>query len=265
MYTLRMFALMFKYRFFAQIEYPGAYISGIIAQWLVYGIEMMMVFLMVWNFGALAGWLPVEVVFIYTIWLMTYALAAIFTFNICINFDQLVINGTIDEARIRPLPPFAYLLSTHINVGYISHITLTAVALGVSISQLGLRWSVWQWLWLFVMLISGAVITGCIMLLCNMPAMRTHSRSPFSMIFWETRIFNMYPITIYPQSLQFIFTAVLPLGFINFYPAQVLLGRQDGLGAPMTMWLSPAVAALLVAITAFSWQKLSRHYESSGT
>jgi ABC-2 type transport system permease protein len=196
---------------------------------------------------------------------MTYALAAIFTFNITISFDRLVIDGTMDEALIRPMPPFAYLLATHINVGYLSHIILTTIALGISISQLGSIWSIWEWLWLFVMLISGAVITGCLMLLCNMPAMRTRSRSPFSMLFWETRIFNMYPITIYPQSLQFIFTAVLPLGFINFYPAQVLLGRQDGLGASVTMWLSPAVAAVLVALTAFCWLKLSRFYESAGT
>ena len=265
MHTLRLFGLMLKYRFLAQIEYPGAYMAGIIGQWLVYGIELAMIFLMVWNFGSLAGWQAEEIIFIYSVWLMTYALAATFTFNLCRNFGQMVIDGAMDEALTRPVSPFAFLLSSNVNVGYISHITLTSVALGFSIAQLDMAWSFLEWLWLAVMLVAGSVITGCILLLCEMPAIRTRSKSPLSMFFWETRMFTRFPIIIYPQSLQIIFTAVIPLGFINFYPAQVLLGRQEGIGAPFMMWMSPLVAALLVGLTALVWRRLSSFYESAGT
>ena len=256
---------MLKYRFYAQIEYPGAYMAGITAQWLTYGISMFMIFLMVWNFGSLAGWSPEEVIFLYAVWLLTYAIAATFTFNLCINFEQLVINGTMDEAFTRPTPPFAYLLAANVNVGYISHITLTAAALAFSIIRLGIPWTPGQWLWLAVMLISGAVITGCIMLLCELPSIRTHSASPISPFFWQTRIFTQYPLTIYPGILQFLFTAVIPLGFINFYPIQVLLGKNDGMGTPWIMWISPFVAVLLVILTAACWKGLSKYYESAGT
>jgi len=265
MHTTRLLLQFVKFRFYAQIEYPGAYIAGILGQWLVYGIELFMIFLMVWNFGTLAGWTPEEVIFLFSVWLMTYALGATFTYNICRNFDQLVINGTMDEALTRPVSPFAYLIFTHINLGYISHISLTAVALGISIVQLNLIWSAWQWLWLIVLILAGSVITGCIMLLCEMPAMHTRSRSPFGMLFWETRMFTRFPISIYPQSMQIVFTTILPLGFINFYPVQVLLGKQDGLWVPYTIWISPLVAALFVGITAFCWRRMSRHYESAGT
>jgi len=262
---LKLFIKIIKYQFLAEIEYPGAYIAGIIGQWVAYGAQMLMLFIMVWNFGSLAGWLPAEVVFLFAIWLMTYALAATFVFNITRSFDQLVINGTMDEALVRPMPAFIYLLATHVNVGYISHITLTSVALGISISQLGVTWTIWQWLWFIVMLLSGAVITACFMVIVNLPAMRTRSRSPFAPLFWETREFTQYPITIYPKVLQFVFTAILPLAFINFYPSQVLLNRQEGLGAPFAIWLSPLIAVLMVGITAFCWKKMSKFYESAGT
>jgi ABC-2 type transport system permease protein len=265
MHTVRLFCKIIKYQFLAEIEYPGAYVAGILSQWVGYGVEMLMLFLMVWNFGTLAGWLPTEVIFIFAIWLLTYALAATFVFNIVINLDRMVLNGTMDEALIRPMPSFVYLLCTNINIGYISHITLTSVVLGISISQLGLFWSVWEWLWLLVLLIAGAVITGSLMLLLNFPALRTRSQSPFASLFWESRIFTQYPLTIYPKTLQFIFTAVLPLGFINFYPTQVLLGRQEGLGVPITLWLSPVVAALLAGATVFTWHRMSKFYESAGT
>ena len=265
MHTVRLMLQFMKFRFLAQIEYPGAYAAGIVGQWMVYGVELAMIYLMVWSFGNMAGWIPEEIIFIFSLWLLTYALAATFTFNICRNFDQLVINGAMDEAFTRPVAPFAFLIFANINVGYVSHITLTIAALAFSISRLNHAWSVLQWIWLVVLIIAGSVITGCVMLICELPAMKTRSRSPFGMLFWETRIFTRFPLSIYPQSLQIIFTTVLPLGFINFYPVQFLLGKEDGLWMPYTIWLSPLVAALLVAVTAYFWRSLSKTYESAGT
>ena len=129
MHTLRVFCIFVKYRFLAQIEYPGSYILGITTQWVAYGASMLMIYLMIWNFGALGSWLPVEVIFLYAVWLLTYSLGAAFVFNISRGFSQMAINGALDEAYTRPLPVFAYLLSTHFNLGYISHILLATAAL----------------------------------------------------------------------------------------------------------------------------------------
>jgi ABC-2 type transport system permease protein len=265
MYILRVFFTIIKYLYRAKFEYPGAYIGGIVTQWVSYGTFMFMMFLMVWNFGTLAGWLPAEVMFLYGTFLLTYALGATFTFTLCVNFSQISINGTLDEAYTRPVPPFIYLLATHFNTGYISHISLTAVVLGLSISHLGLSWTALQWLWFVVVILNGAVITACMMLICDMPAIRTRSQSPTGMFFWQMREFNQYPITIYPRIIQYVFTVILPFGFISFYPIQVLLGKQDGLLPHVNMWLSPLVATLLVGITALCWRLVSSRYESAGT
>jgi ABC-2 type transport system permease protein len=265
MHTLRVFCTFVKYKFLAQMEYPGSYILGILAQWAVYGASVFMIYLMINSFGALGGWLPVEVIFLYAVWLMTYSLGAAFVFNICMGFSQMSIGGTLDEAYVRPLSPFAYLLATHFNLGYISHILLTTGVMVFSIIQLGLAWSFLLWLWFGLLLVSGAVITACLMLLCEMPAFRTRSQSPLGMFFWEGREFTQYPITIYPRPVQMIFTTILPFGFVSFYPIQVLLGKQDGILPHVTVWLAPFVAIVLVAVTAQCWRAISRGYESAGT
>jgi ABC-2 type transport system permease protein len=265
MYSLRLFCKFVKYRFLAQIEYPGSYIAGILAQWFVYGVETFMLFLMIWNFGALAGWLPAEIIFMYAVWLLSYAIGASFVFNICMSLPQMAVEGTFDEALIRPVSPFVYLLSTTYNLGYVSHITLMTAAIVWSIRQLGLVWTAWQWVWLAAMVIAGAVIQGCMMLLCEMPSFRTRSKSPAGMLFWEVRGFMRYPVTIYPRPVQFVFAIVLPYGFISFYPIQVLLGKQDGLFAEVAMWLAPAAAVLLLGVTSLCWRGVSRGYESAGT
>jgi len=265
-HTFLLFLKIIKYRFRALIEYPGAYIAGIIAQWLSYGIEMVMLFLIVWNFGALASWIPDEVIFLYAIWLLTYALAASFTFNLCRGFPQMAINGTLDEAYIRPMSPLIYLFATTFNLGYISHIIITTAALIFTITRLNLVWSAFQWCWLFILIITGALIQGCMMLICDMPALRTRSQSPTGMFYWDVNWwFSQYPVNIYPRPLQLIFTSLLPFGFISFYPVQVLLGKQEGILPQLTIWLSPVVAVILVIITVFCWRGITHRYESAGT
>jgi ABC-2 type transport system permease protein len=85
------------------------------------------------------------------------------------------------------------------------------------------------------------------------------------MFFWETRLFLQYPLNIYPKGLQFIFTTILPFGFVNFYPLQALLGKREGFFAGGIQWLSPLVALILLGITALCWQLITRKYESAGT
>jgi len=265
MHTLRVFFTVVKHLYRAKFEYPGSFIGGIVAQWFSYGISMVMLVLMVWNFGALGGWQPVEVLFMYAVWLLAYALGASFTFNMTRSFPQMSINGTLDEAYTRPMPPFLYLMATHFNVGYISHIILTTAALGFSIVQLGISWTVLQWLWLVAIIICGAIISGCLMLILEMPGIRTRSRSPTAMFYWQVWNFTQYPITIFPRAIVLAFTTVLPFGFMSFYPIQVLLGKADGIAPRITMWLSPVVAILLVGVTALCWRILSSKYESAGT
>jgi len=264
--TVKMFAKIVRYRFSALVEYPGSFLAGVVAQWLNYGIQMLMTFLMVWNFGTLAGFLPEEVIFVYAIWLLSYAIGASFTFNVCRSFPQMAIDGTLDEAFVRPMPPFAYLLATNYNLAYISHVTITLAALIISISRLGITWTALQWVWLVILVIAGAVIQGCMMLICDMPALRTRSQSPTGMFYWEINWhFMRYPINIYPRPFQLIFTSILPFGFISFYPVQALLGKQEGILPVVMVWMSPVAAGLLILITAVCWHRVTNRYESAGT
>lgn len=260
-----MFFTIIKYVYRSSFEYSGAFLGGIVAQWFSYSISILMLFLMVWNFGSLAGWESTEIIFMYAVWLLTYALGASFTTHMCRSFPNMAINGQLDEAYTRPMSPFLYVMATTFNAGFISHISLSIVVLVYSIAQLGISWTVLHWLWFVIVIISGAVINACMMLICDMPAIRTRSKSPTSMFYSEVRAFTQYPITIYPRAIVFVFTTILPFGFTSYYPIQILLGKEDGIMPQITMWLAPIVAVLLVGITALCWQVLSSKYESAGT
>ena len=265
MYMMKLFLRIVKLRFLAKLEYPGAYLAGIAAQWLAYGTEIAMAVIMVGTFGALAGWSPLEIVFLYGVWLLTYAIGASFTFNVVNQMAGFAINGTMDEAMTRPVPPLFYLIATNYNVGYISHATLAVGVMAWSYAGMGTGWSGWQWTWLVVLVVCGSVINGALMLLFALPAMKLRARSPLSVLYFEGRSFAKYPISIYPRALQLLLTSLLPFGFVGYYPLMALMGRADPWTGGALVFLSPVVAAVCVALTGCCWRRTIVRYESAGT
>ena len=265
MAMLKLFLRIVKLRFLAKIEYPGSYIAGIVSQWFCYGVEVIMAVIMVGTFGALAGWSPAEIVFLYGVWLITYALGASFSFNIANQLHEMAINGTMDEALVRPVPPLFYLIATNFNVGYLSHITLSLAVMVWSYLRMDVHWSAPQWAWLLVLVLSGAAIMGALMLMFMLPGLKLRARSPLSAVYFEARSFAKYPLAIYPRLLQLLLTSTVPFGFVGYYPLMALMGKTDPMTGSALIYISPLVAAACIAATGYCWRRTIKRYESAGT
>jgi ABC-2 type transport system permease protein len=75
-----------------------------------------------------------------------------------------------------------------------------------------------------------------------------------------------YPMDIYRTWMRELFTFIIPMAFINYYPALWLLGRPDPVGLPAwTAFLSPAIAALALVGAVQLWRAGTRHYQSTGS
>jgi ABC-2 type transport system permease protein len=78
--------------------------------------------------------------------------------------------------------------------------------------------------------------------------------------------FGGYPLTILDRTARSFLTFVLPLAFMAWVPATVLLERTDELpfAAPIA-WASPAVGAVLLTLAFWLFRRESRHYQSAGS
>jgi ABC-2 type transport system permease protein len=73
-------------------------------------------------------------------------------------------------------------------------------------------------------------------------------------------------LAIYPVEVVRGVTFILPLAFVNWYPALYVLGVEDPFGFPDWFRLaSPVVAALFVGAAALGWRVALRHYRSTGS
>jgi ABC-2 type transport system permease protein len=79
-------------------------------------------------------------------------------------------------------------------------------------------------------------------------------------------LLTQYPMHIYGAWLRRLFIFVIPLAFVNYFPALYILNKPDALGAPaFVRFLAPLVAAAVALFAAWFWQLGVRHYRSTGS
>jgi ABC-2 type transport system permease protein len=71
---------------------------------------------------------------------------------------------------------------------------------------------------------------------------------------------------MFGNAFRVIVTGLIPVAFMNYYPALVLLDKVNyaSPGWPLS-YMSPLVALLLVGIVSFIWQRGLHRYSSSGS
>ncbi|MGN0584951.1 MAG: ABC-2 family transporter protein, partial [Ruminococcus sp.] len=71
-----------------------------------------------------------------------------------------------------------------------------------------------------------------------------------------------YPATIFNPVFKFIFTFIIPIAFIAYYPSLVVL-RPDEI--PILSWLSPAIGIVFFYISYKIWMKGAMSYSGTGS
>ena len=75
-----------------------------------------------------------------------------------------------------------------------------------------------------------------------------------------------YPVEIFGRAFRVIVTGLLPVAFLNYYPALVLLDKLDRANSGWWLgYMSPVVALLLVGIVSRVWRRALIQYTSSGS
>ena len=265
--TLSMYFKLLGIALKSMTQFRADFLVGLIGVISLNGVNLLAIGVILGRFFDLAGWTIWEIVFLYGLWMTGNSLYSLLFYHITYLEDYLV-RGSFDTFLIRPLSPFLMLLTTEVNMNGVADVVFGLASLGLAMINLGLRLSPVQWAYLVLMLVSAALIElGITLALASVAFWTTRSGG---LIFVVNQVnWNMtqqYPLEMFGRGFQVLVTCIIPVAFINYYPARFLLGKT----APGDPWfflsfMSPVAALALLAIGGMVWRAGIRRYNSTGS
>jgi ABC-2 type transport system permease protein len=250
----------------AQMQYKTSFVLATVGTFAANIVEFGAVLVLYGRIPDLAGWSFGEVAMLWGMSAVSFAIADM----VATGFDLLpdtIRLGTFDRVLIRPLGAFFQTLATSLTLRRVGRIAQGVVVFAIGQSQLDLVWTPDRLAMLALALLSGAAIFFAIFILGAAYSFWTvEGRELMNTFTYGGTTMASYPLDIFHDWLRRLVTFVLPLAFVNYYPALYILDRPDPLGLPpATGWLAPVAAAAVCAAAGCAWSAGVRRYQSTGS
>lgn len=250
----------------SRMQYRANFVAGILGLIFWNVINLGLTGVLVIQFTSLKNWTLWEIVFLYSLWILGHSLYSLF-FSQTTEMEDYLIEGTFDQFLLRPASPLVQLLGRELHYIEIADTLIGLTGISLAYIQLGLQWAGWELGFFILAVLSGAVIELGINLLIACSSFWTgRSRGSFFIANQFYSLVHQYPVDMFGSAFRVIVTGLLPVAFMNYYPALTLLGKLDYTGSGWWLgYMSPAVAMILLVLVAVVWRLALKQYTSSGS
>jgi len=216
--------------------------------------------------GRVAGFTTAEAMLVAAVATVGFATADLIVGNMD-TIRNLVRTGRMDAVLLRPLGALGQLIATEFAPRRAGRLLVAVVLVPVAALWAGVEWTPTRAACLVLAALGGSLLFGAIFTGAGTVAFWWIESGEFSNSFtYGGRDFTTFPITVYGPVFRNFFAFGLGLGFTGYYPALVLLGRPDPLGAPDWFgWLSVPVGMVGCGVAALLWRAGVRRYRSTGS
>jgi len=210
---------------------------------------------------ALAGWSFEEMVFIYGFYLIAISPMQIFFDHIWqLRFE--VEDGRFIKYYFRPLNMMFYYMSEMFDIKGVVQLVVGIVLLIYASANLALSWSFGQILLLMAVLVGGALVQISLVVMAASTAFWIIDSWPVLSLTWKMREMAPYPMTIFSGAFRILFTFVIPVGFIAFYPSTLILRPGD---VPVVAYFAPVIGLTTFALMYWVWSRGVNSYSGTGS
>lgn len=263
-HALKTIAHLIRLDIKARMEYRGALLIECTAMFFAYSTAYAAIWVLLDRFDELGGWSWPELALLLSFQLLAYALGASLSFVQFRRLDDMVREGKFDVLLVKPLSPWTFLTFSGLNIGYGGHIVLAVGLMVWSLTQMDATWTLGSAAYFVAALLSGCLVVAAVMTSIGASAMVLVQSNYLYNIFFGFWQLTRYPIHIYPLALQWMLVTVVPLGYMNYVPVAVFLGKPvailGGAGPALSLLAGPASVAAAV----WFWRWCIRHYQGGG-
>ncbi len=250
----------------AALQYRASFVALVVGQVLTSGGDFLAIVLMFTSIDALGGFTLPEIALLYGLTGLGLGIADL----VAGSTEQLgrrIRDGSLDTMLVRPLPTLVQVAADQFALRRLGRLTQASAVLVWALLVTDIDWSLAKVAVLVLTVASGAVIYVSIFVLGAAYQFLAGDAAEVQNAFTYGGVtLTQYPLTVYPVEVVRAVTFLLPLAFVNWYPALFLLDRPDPFGLPPGLQLlSPVAAAVLALVAAAAWRSGIRHYRSTGS
>jgi len=249
-----------------QMQYRLNFLIDVAFGLVFQSIGFVFIWVVLGQFQEIGGWTLNEVTLLYGMRLTSHGFWTV-SFSRLFSIDQTVQQGEYDRMLLRPMPAMLQLMFSSFRIAVLGDLIGGLLLLTIALGIVEIEWTTAKVVLLLASLIGGAMLDGAFQL---GPASLTFryldswpARLMFDTVFTQ---FGGYPLSILDRTARSILTFVLPLAFMAWVPATVLLERTEELPFLASLaWASPVVGPALLYVAFRIFRHESRHYQSAGS
>lgn len=245
----------------SQMQYRASFLMLSISHFLGTFVDILGIWVLFDRFKLVQGWTFPEVGLIYGVMNIGFALAEMFSRGFD-TFSQIIKYGEFDRILLRPLSPLFQVAMRDVHAMRIGRFSQGLVVLISSFIYLSLS-PLALFLIFFSILGAAALFYGLFVIQATISFWTVEALEIMNVATYGGLQTGQYPITIYEKPFQLIFTLLIPIACVGYYPIASLLQHEQ-----IPLWLGslfPLAGALFLFLACQFWHFGVRHYHSTGS
>ena len=255
-----------KMSILTRMQYRLDSIVATLAVFVRESTNIIVIYLALLKFDKINGWNVNEMLFLFSILFLTYAFV-VSLFADLRDFSCMIREGRFDRLLVRPRGLlFQLILNNADLMASAGHGTLGVLLFLISANRVGITWDFSTILYYIGAIIGGVLIQGGMFILFSALSFYfVETNSIREIFYWNMRKFAGYPISIYNKLIQGLMIYVVPFAFVNYFPAQYLLRKEDMANYnEVYMYIAPAVGVVIYLAAYGFWRISVKRYKSTG-
>lgn len=260
----------------------GVYTKMIMRSWFQYKVDavlrslavflreasaIIIIYFTLLKFDTLNGWDMYEMLFLNSLLYVTYGILIIF-FTGLRDFGRTVRDGSFDRYILRPRGLLFQIIFANADwFAALGHGGLGIVLFIFCAGRVGIVWSLGNVLYYVFAIAGGVLIQGAVFLtFASLSFYLLETGALKEILYWNMRKFAGYPLSIFHRAVQLVLIYAVPFAFVNYFPAQFLLRKEDVAQYPGEfLYMTLPVGMGMYLLAYLFWRVSLREYKSSGS
>lgn len=257
---MKLYLRFFKMHLNSQLQYRASFILSFISQFIVFFGYYFTILCLFDNFSNIKGFTLYEVLLTFSIIQFGFAFCETFFRGMDI-FDELIISGNFDKLLLRPRNIMLQVFTEEMSLVRFARLLQALIILIISLIKINVDWDIYKIITIIFMIISSVVIFLGIFILSASYCFITVKGLEIRNVFTDGgKHMAQYPIGIFKKGFRFIFTFIIPYGFVNYYPLLYVLGKKNN----RLLMFSPLITFIYLIPCIILFYKGIKRYSSTG-